>query len=111
MYVGVWGQFLIEQQRRRYLDVADAAVGKLPRLDSQIGDVIDREAVTALRQCREMLGLGRAELAERRLLELEHQRGGERAIGFEKIQALRERRGIAERCGRDVAEHADVLVA
>ena len=102
---------LIEQQRRRHLDEADAAVGQFARLDPQVGDMIDREAVAALRQGREMFGLGRAQLAERRLLEFEHERGRQRAIGFEEIQALREGGGIAERRRGDVAEHPDVLVA
>ena len=58
--------FWIEQQRGRHLDEADAAVGKFARLDPQIGDMVDREAVAALRQCGEMFALGRAEIAERR---------------------------------------------
>ena len=83
---------LIEQQRRRHLDEADAAVGEFARLDPQIGDVIDRETVTSLRQRREMLGLDRAEIAERRLLEFEHERRRQRPVGLEEIQALREGR-------------------
>ena len=102
---------LIEQQRGRHLDEADAAVGEFPRLDPQIGDVIDREAEAALRQRREMFGLGGPKIAERRLLEFEHEGGRQRPVGFEKIQALREGGGIAERRRGDVAEHADVLVA
>ena len=40
--------FLIEQQRGRNLDVADAAIGQFARVDPQIGDVVDREAEAAL---------------------------------------------------------------
>ena len=59
MDVGGRIELRIEQQRSRHLDEADAAVGKLARLEAQIGDVIDREAVAALRQCGEVLGFGR----------------------------------------------------
>ena len=90
--VGRRGLPLIEQQRRRHLDEADAAVGEFARLDPQVGDVIDREAEAALRQGREMLGLGRAQIAERRLLEFEHEGRRQRAVGFEEIEALREGR-------------------
>jgi len=38
----------IEQQRRRHLDEADAAVGELARLEAEIADMVDREAVAAL---------------------------------------------------------------
>ena len=103
--------FGIEQQRRRHLDEADAAVGEFPRLDPQIRDMIDREAVAALRQRGEMLGLGRAELAECRLLEFQHEGRRQRAVGLEEIEALREIGRVAERRRGDVAEHADFLVA
>ncbi len=73
--------------------------------------MVDRETVTALRQRRQMLGLGRAEIAERRLLEFEHEGRRQRAIGLEEIQALREIGGMAQRRGGHVAEHADILVA
>ena len=63
----------VEQQRGGHLDEADAAVGQFARLDPQVGDVIDGETVAALRQRREMFGLRRAEIAERRLLELDHE--------------------------------------
>ncbi len=71
--VGGRGLPLIEQQGRGHLDEADAAVGQFAWLDPQIGDVIDREAIAALRQSRQMFGLGRAEMAKRRLLEFEHE--------------------------------------
>ncbi len=38
----------IEQQRRRYLDEANATVREFPRFDPQIRDMVDREAITAL---------------------------------------------------------------
>src|ERR1700760_3661561 len=78
---------------------------------SQIGDMVDRETVAALGQTRQMLGLGLAETAESRLLELQHEGGRERAVGLEEIQALREGRAVGERGGRDISEHADLLVA
>ena len=101
----------IEQQCRRHLDEPDATVGEVARLDPQVGDVIDREAVPALRQRGEILDFGRAEVTERRLLEFEHEGRRQRPIGLEEVEALREIDGIAERRRRDVAEHADVLVA
>ena len=55
---------LVEQQRGRHLDEADAAVGELARLDPEVGDVIDREAEAALRQRGEVFGLDRAEMAD-----------------------------------------------
>ena len=73
--------------------------------------MIDREAVTALRQCSQMFALGRAEVAKHGLLEFDHEGGCQRAIGFQEIQAWRERGGIAERRGGHVAEHPDLLVA
>ncbi len=73
--------------------------------------MIDRETVAALRECGEMLGLGRAEIAECRLLEFQHEGRCQRAVGLEEIEALREIGRIAERGRGDVAEHADVLVA
>ena len=39
---------LIQQQRRRHLDEADAAVGEFARLDPQVSDVIDGETEAAL---------------------------------------------------------------
>ena len=88
---------LVEQQCGRHLDVADAAVGEVARLDPQVGDMVDREPETALRQRRQMFGLDRTEIAECRLLEFEHERRGQRAIGFEEVEALGEHRGIAQR--------------
>ena len=102
---------LIEQQRGRNLDEAHAAIGQFARLDPQIGDVVDREAVAARCQRRQMLALDRPQIAERALLEFEHEGRRQRAVGFEEVEALREGFGIAERRRRDVAEHADVLVA
>ena len=58
-----------------------------------------------------MFGLSRAEIAERRLLEFEHERRRQRPIGFEEIEALRERGRIAKRRRGDIAEYSDVLVA
>ena len=58
------GLLLIEQQRGRHLDEADAAIGEFARFDPQVGDVVDREAEAALRQRREMLALQRPQLRE-----------------------------------------------
>ena len=73
--------------------------------------MIDREAVAALRQRGEMFDLGRPEIAECRLLELQHKRRRQRPVGLEEVEALRKRAGIAEGRRRDIAEYADILVA
>src|SRR6185437_9447569 len=101
---------LVEQQRRRQLDVADAPVGQFARLDPQIGDVVDREAEAALGEGGQMFDLDRPELAEGRLLEFEHERWRQRPIGVEEVEALRKAGGIAKRRRGDVAEYADLLV-
>src|SRR5690242_9735841 len=63
-WMNVGGRLLgIEQQRGRHLDEAHAAVGKLARFEAQIGDMVDRETIVALRKRREMLGLGGPEIA------------------------------------------------
>src|SRR3954468_24072580 len=111
MDIGCRGLPGIEQQRRRHLDEADAAVGQFPRFEPEIRDMVDREAVAALRQRRQVLGLGRPDIAERRLLEFEYEGGRQRAIGPEEIEALRETGRVAERRRRHVAEYADLLVA
>ncbi len=73
MNVGRRVQLLVEQQGSRHLDEADAAVGQFARLDPQVADVIDGETIAALGQRRQMFGLGRAQIAERGLLEFEHE--------------------------------------
>ena len=80
----------IEQQRRRHLDEAHAAIGKVARLEAQVGDVVDRETVAALRQRREMLGFGRAEAAQRACLNSSTRDGASARFGLEEIEALRE---------------------
>ena len=109
--VGCRGLPLIEQQRSRHLDIADAAVGQFARLDPEIGDVVDREPEAALGQGREMFDFDRTQLAECRLLEFEHERGRQRPIGVKEIEALCEGGRIAERRRGDVAENSDLLVA
>ena len=58
-----------------------------------------------------MLAFDRAEMAENTLLEFQHQRRRQCAIGFEEIEALPERGRIAQCRTGDVAEHADILAA
>ena len=53
MDVGARRAGLAEQQRRRHLDVADAALAEVARLDAQVGDLVDAEPEAELAQRRE----------------------------------------------------------
>jgi len=90
----------------------NAAVGKFAARSS--GDrmtLIDGKAVAALPPGPPDVRLDRAQIAKRCLLEFEHQRWRQCAIGFEEIEALCEGGGIAERRGGDVAKHPESFVA
>ncbi len=84
----------VEQQRRRHLDEADAAISELARFEAEVSDMIDREPVAALRQRREVLALDWAEIAEGGLLELEHEGRRQRAVGLEEVETLVEMRRV-----------------
>ena len=59
----------VEQQRRRRLDEAEAAVGELARLDAQIGQPVEREPEAELAERRQAFVLDRPHGADRGLRE------------------------------------------
>ncbi len=58
-----------------------------------------------------MFAFGRAEAAQRALLDLQHKGRRQRTVGIEEVEAAAEHLGVAQGDARDVAEQADVLVA
>ena len=82
----------VEQQGRRRLDEAEAALVQFARLEAKIGEIVDGEAKSALGERRQALVLDRSHGAHRALGELEDQQGRDRAVGLGEFEQLREAR-------------------
>ena len=99
-----------QQQRRRHLDVADAALAEIARLHAQIGHLVHAEPEAELAQRREAFGFQRPHGAQRALPHFQHERRGERAVGVHELQDFRKQLRIVQRGCGDVAEQADLAV-
>ena len=90
MNVGRGGTRTVEQQRRRHLDEAEAALVQFARIDAQIGEIVHGEAEAALGERGQALVLDRPHGADRALGELEHQRRRDRAVGLDEFEQVRQ---------------------
>src|SRR6185295_732386 len=92
-----------EQQRGGNLDEAESALGKLARLDAQVGDVTYRETEAEIGERREAFLLDRSHGAHRAWRELENEMGRHHAVGLKEIRDLLEHRAVDQRGAGDVA--------
>src|SRR5271165_986520 len=104
MDIGGIGPNRLEQHICMYLDVPEAALGKLARLEVQARDVIHRKSKAVLRQCRQAFVLEGAHVAYGAMGELKQERGRDSPIGCHEVEQPRKDTCILQCCPGQIAE-------